>query len=133
VIEKTKVKIKKRKPLKKRCDELLRKLCLLKAKNCSELSGKNGVLQIHHIAGKPNYYMRYLLENCIVLTAGEHNFGIHNPNREEEYREKIKAVRGQDIYERLEQYKHSNMKTDLTLVEIYLKNEINKLKGTDHK
>ena len=131
---KTKVKIKKRKSLKEECDDLLRELCLLKADYKSEISGQdNYMLQLHHIVGKPNYFLRYLLDNCIIMCAWEHIWGIHNPNREEEFRAKIKAIRGQDIYERLEQYKHSNTKTDLTLIKLYLKQEIEKIKnGTIH-
>ena len=129
-IKKTQVKIRKKKSLKKTCDELLRTLCLIKAGGRSEISGKlDTTLQVHHIVGKPNYFLRYHLENCIVLTIGEHKWGIHNPNREEQFREKIKAVRGQDIYEKLEQYKHLNVKSDLTLIKIYLENEIKNIVG----
>jgi len=123
----SKSKIVKKNPLKKVCDDLLRELCLLRAGNKSEISGKSDVtLQVHHIVGKPNYFLRYHLENCIVLTIGEHKWGIHNPNREEQYREKIKAIRGNDVYEKLEQYRKLNTKTDLTLTKIYLENEIEK-------
>ena len=129
----TKVKIKKRKSLKKECDDLLRELCLLRAKNKSELSGKSDILQVHHLVGKPNYFLRYHLENCIVITIGEHFWIAHNPDRIELFRDKIKAIRGQDIYERLEQYRQLNVKTDLTLIKLYLKQEIEKIKnGTIH-
>ena len=121
---------KKSKSLKKQCDALLRELCLLRAQNKSELSGKSDeTLQVHHIVGKPNLFLRYLLDNCIVLTAGgEHFYGVHNPNREEHYRGLIKSVRGPDIYERLELYRQLHTKSDIFLIKLYLEQEIKKLK-----
>jgi hypothetical protein len=123
---------KKPKSLKKVCDELLRELCLLRAQNKSELSGKSDeTLQVHHIVGKPSLFLRYHLDNCIVLTAGgEHFYGIHNPNREEYYRELIKSRRGSDIYERLELFKRLHTKSDMTLIKLYLEQEIKKFKNT---
>ena len=122
-----------KKVTKKECDTLLRKLCLLKTNHKSELSGKSDteagiILQVHHLIGKPNYFLRYHLENCIVLTQGEHKWGIHNPNREEEFRAKIKTVKGQDIYEKLEYFKKLRTETKLSYIKLYLENEIKILK-----
>ena len=101
----------------------------------SELSGREGrqiggefVVCAHHIGGKANYRLRYELDNGICLeNGGEHKFGIHNPNRENEYREKIKKVRGEDIYKRMSLLKRINGKTDLQLVKIFLLNELEEL------
>jgi hypothetical protein len=104
---------KKKKPnLRKKSDELWRDILLLKANYKSEISGKlckkhggDSILQAHHICRKPNYALRYDLENGIVMTMGEHKFGIHG-EREEWFRNRIKEVKGQDIYERLMQKKN---------------------------
>ena len=117
------------KSLKKQCDDLYREIALKRAGYKSELSGKEGkkiggehILHVHHIARKPNYRLRYELENAIVLTAWEHRYGIHG-DHEEEYREKIKAIKGEDIYERMALLRGA-VKTDLQLIHVYLTNEL---------
>ena len=111
--------------LKKECDNLYREVALKRAGYKSELSGKEGrqiggehILHVHHICRKPNYRLRFELDNAIVLTAWEHRYGIHG-DHEEEYRQWIKKVRGDDIYDRLSLLRHEP-KTDLKLVKIYL-------------
>lgn len=93
--------------LMKKADKLWSDIVIMRANNRSEVSGElsrkvggAAIIQAHHICRKPNYSLRYDLENGIALTSGEHNFGIHG-NLEEVYREKIKAVRGEDVYQQL--------------------------------
>ena len=95
------------KQLKKECNNLWREICFKRAGYKSELSGKEGrqiggshIIQVHHIVGKGNYRVRFELENGIVLTQWEHIKGIHG-GQSEAYRAKIKEVRGNDIYDRL--------------------------------
>ena len=120
------------KPLKKQCDELWAECIKARAGYKSEVSGVEGeqigglsVIHAHHIARKPNYRLRYELDNGICLTAWEHRYGIHG-NHEEEYRIKIQAVRGTDIYQRLYPLRNVLKKTDLKLVKIYLEQELAK-------
>lgn len=96
----------------------------LRAGNRSEYSGQEGPLHAHHINGKPNYRLRYELSNGIALTPGEHKFIAHNTGRYEEFREFVKRVRGQDIFEKLQALKWDQNKTDLSLVKVYLENYI---------
>jgi len=117
------------KALKKDCNELWAMIIKLRAGNKSELSGQTGLLNAHHILGKPNYRLRYDLENGISLTHYEHFRIAHSAAKQEMFRKEIKRLRGQDIYERLEFLRRSNSKTDLRAVEIYLKSELKKLKN----
>lgn len=128
-----KIKIKKGKSLKKECDEIWSKIVKLKAGMKSEISGKTESLHSHHIVGKPNYRLRYEIENGICLTAGEHFFGIHHTGRQKEYESKIKRVKGKDIYDRLEKLKGDNSKTNLKLVKIYLQEELKKCQTTNRE
>ena len=115
------------KSLKKQCDDLWFEIIKKKAGYKSELSGKEGlqidgiyIICAHHIGGKANYRLRYEIDNGICLTNGEHSFGIHNANQSEDYRERIKLVKGRDIYKRMLRLKREHNKTDLKLVKIYL-------------
>ncbi len=120
--------------LKKQCDKLWGKIIILKAGFKSEVSGKEGyqigghyILNSHHIVKKPNYRLRYEISNGICLTKWEHRYGIHG-NHEEEYRELIKRIKGQDIYERLNLLRSATSPT-LDLIKIYLEQELEKLKA----
>ena len=120
--------------IKKQCVEIWKEIALIKAGYKSELSGKEGTqiggeytLQVHHIGRKPNYRLLLELDNAIVLTKWEHHRGIHG-DHEEEYRERIKAVKGQGIYERMSLLKRQHGKSDLQLVKIFLQNELEALK-----
>jgi len=133
---KSKIKLPKSKSLKKACDDLWADIIKAKAGYKSELSGKEGkqiggnsVLNAHHIAGKPNYRLRYEFENGICITNGEHFFGIHHAGHEFKYREWIKQVRGQDIYERMEALGHSAGNTKLAMVEIFLRQELKRIQN----
>jgi hypothetical protein len=98
----------------------------LKAGNKSEISGKTENLHSHHIVGKPGYRLRYELDNGICLTAGEHFYGVHNQGRMREYEYKIRAIKGADIFERLEKLKNEKSKS-LVFVKLYLERELKKL------
>lgn len=121
------------KSLKKECVDLWKKIALKKAGYKSELSGKEGrqiggqyILQVHHIGRKSNHRLLLELDNAIVLTKWEHNYGIHG-DHEEDYREKIKAVKGDDIYERMLMLKRERSTTDLQLVKIFLTNKLKEM------
>jgi len=116
------------------CERLWKEIVLLRTGYKSELSGKPGkqidpgnghVLHSHHILRKPNYRLRFGLENGICLTAWEHTRGIHGA-LEEEYRRMIMAKRGADIYDKLYLFKKSTC--DLNLTKLYLEQELAKLK-----
>lgn len=98
-----------------------------RAGNVSEISGKTGSLHAHHIVGKPNYRLRYELDNGICLTAGEHFFTAHNAGRVEDFRKKVMALRGKDIFERLSQLKWDQCKTDMLVINAYLKQKIKEM------
>ena len=121
------------KSLKKQCDDLWYECVKLKAGYKSEISYKEGrqiggeyILNAHHIARKPNYRLRYELDNGICLTSGEHHFGIHGKD-EEKYRDLIKQAKGQDVYERMSLLRNAKSK-DLRLIKIYLEQQIKELK-----
>ena len=119
------------KPLK-RCDKLWAEVVKKRAGYKSEYSGKaydkeNGVyLAAHHLIYKHNYRMRFEILNGFCLTIGEHKFIAHHPHREEAFKEVVKQVKGDDIFDRLnEMYRLSKTGgTDLGLVEIYLKQQL---------
>ena len=69
----------------------------------SELSGKTERLNSHHLIGKPNYLLRFSLENGICITSGEHTFGFHNEGRRRQFERRVKTIRGEDVYDKLEQ------------------------------
>lgn len=121
-----KIKVVKGKTLKKQNDDLWSKIVKLRAGNKSELSGKTENLHSHHIAGKSCYRLRWELDNGICLTAGEHFYGIHNQGRQKDYESRIKSVRGEDIFERLEKLKNEKCKSPI-FVKLYLERELKKL------
>lgn len=94
----------------------------------SEISGKTERLNSHHLAGKPNYRLRFDLDNGYCCTSSEHGWGFHNTGRAEKYKRMVKKQRGEDIFERLEQLSWEVCKTDLSLVKLYLEQELLKFK-----
>ena len=129
-----KITAKRLKDLKKDCDKLWAEIIKKRAGYKSELSGKPGkqaggdnVLNAHHIFGKPNFRLRYELDNGICVTNGEHNFGIHNAGNAEEYREKIIRKIGIERWSRLAELKRDNGKTSIQLTKLYLEKELEKL------
>jgi hypothetical protein len=115
----------KHKLLKAKCDKLWSEIVKIRAGYKSELSGETESLQSHHVAKKPNYFLRYCLENGICLTKGEHFYLAHG-NKEEEFREIVKKLRGKDIYDKLRLM--INNTCELKLIKIYLEQELKKYK-----
>jgi hypothetical protein len=117
----------------KRCDELWGLCIFTRAGFKSELSGvprnpQEGIyLDPHHIAKKPCYSLRYSLENGICLTKGEHKYDAHGPDPER-FREKIKRLRGKDIFEKLHIIRWTQS-ANIETIEMYLRNELKKLEG----
>lgn len=130
-------KIKSQPGIKKQCDDLWIEIIKAKAGYKSEISGrgrKEGIqITSHHIAGKPNFYLRYLLENGICLeNHEEHIFGVHNkfdPVKSNEMTKKIIKKIGEERYEQLcRARKRKGGKGDYQAVKIYLQQELKKYK-----
>lgn len=129
------MKTKKSITLKQECDKLWADLIKKRAGYCSEYSGKAGkqiggdeILHAHHLVGKPNLRLRYLtLENGICLTAGEHKFIAHHTGRQETFRDRVKNLRGDDIFDRLKPLRSGACKTNLNLIKLWLESEIKNL------
>ena len=116
------------KRLVKECEALWSECIKARAGYKSELSFARENLNSHHIVGKPNYLLRFSLDNGICLTGGEHIYGVHNEGRRAGFEEKIRRVRGADIYDRLRQMTWVNTKTDLAITKIYLKQKLEEFK-----
>lgn len=121
------------------CERLWFEIVKLRAGFRSEISGlskdQGNVLTAHHVNGKSNYALRFDLRNGICLENGkEHIYGVHNSNPsisryyDNLIREKMIEREGKDIYLKLEMMKN-DMKPDLNLILIYLKQEKKKLNG----
>ena len=132
------MKARKKKSLKKQCDDLWTYAIKLRAGFKSELSGKEGrqiggsiVLASHHIYGKSNYRLRYDLKNGICLdNYSEHIWGVHNKNNPPlaySIHEQILKKIGKETEKYLQSIRQFNGKTDLKLVKIHLEQEIKKL------
>jgi hypothetical protein len=114
-------KLKKKELTKEWCDFLWSLLVKALAGFKSEISESTETLNSHHLAGKPNYWLRYIeLDNGICITQGEHKWGYHHTGRAESYREHTKKLRGVDIYERLEWLKNKKEVIGLAAVERFL-------------
>jgi len=125
------------KSLKKQCDDLWIECIKARAGYKSEISGKKGrqiggehILGSHHIFGKPNYRLRYDLDNGICLTnGGEHKFGVHNQGRKEAFEKEIRKVKGKKIMEKLENIsKYKTGGIDLKMIKIYLEQKLSEFK-----
>jgi len=110
----------KHKDLVKETEEIW-KLCVkARAGWKSEISGGTSGLSPHHILEKPNYPLRFLLENGIACTNGEHQ-DAHSIARRERFEERVKRLRGADIYDKLRMVKNMPTgKTDLYATRFYL-------------
>lgn len=102
---------------KKYADYLWSLLVKARADFQSEISGKTERLHSHHLRGKSNYALRYSLDNGICITAGEHFFGFHRADRRENYEEKVKILRGKDIFEKLENLKQKDSESIINIIE----------------
>ena len=139
------------KKLKKDCDELWALIIKIKAGWKSELSGTPAIisdksgqpigLSSHHIVHKPNYALRYDLENGICLTAfKEHTNGVHSndPVISKEYSDKIIEKIGEArwhglVLKRSQKVNVDLMTTKATLTETLYKlrraNDVRKING----
>ena len=114
------------KSLKSECDDLWSKLIKLRAGNKSELSGKTDRLNSHHLVGKASNRLRYDLDNGFCLTSGEHFFTAHVEGRVAGFREKVKQIRGKDIFKHLRFIQKTGTNTKLSMVKLFLLNELKK-------
>ena len=118
-----------KKSLAKECEVLWKKCIKARCDGRSELSGMpTKVIHPHHIMHKPNYRLRFELDNGIALTAGEHHFGAHGPNAEE-FRDRLIERIGQDKYDWLKSLRHGAQKTDLYLVKLHLEEKLKEYGG----
>jgi len=129
------------KKLKKECDELWSQIIKERAGYKSEISGTPGEissksgdligLSSHHIVHKPNYFLRYDLDNGIVLTAfKEHTNGVHSndPVISREYSDKIINYIGLERWQRLISKRSQSVAVDLTDKKTLLTEILNKLR-----
>lgn len=123
-----KIKLPKPKSLKKQCEDLWSEVVKAKAGYKSELSGKTEGLHSHHLAGKSCYRLRFEILNGICLTAGEHFYIAHHQFRKADFERRVKAIRGENIFDRLEALKSGGGFTDLKLVKIYLQQKLKEYK-----
>ena len=116
------------KSLVKQCDEIWSMKIRESTHFTSEYSGKeydkdSGIyLCVHHLIGKPNYRMRYELLNGICLTLGEHKWIAHHTGRQEDFRKRVKEIKGDDIFDRLDEMYRMSMreKSNIRLIKLYL-------------
>lgn len=125
----TKIKRPSHKAMKTYCDTLWALCIKARAGFKSELSGKTDRLNAHHLRGKANYAMRYSLMNGFCCTAGEHIFGFHNTGRCQSYENKVRELRGKDIFDKIELL-NSEDGVKLEQVRATLENEL-QLHGVD--
>lgn len=88
----------------------------------SELSGKPGPFNSHHIEGKINWWLRFSLENGVCITRGEHNNGAHSTQVSiaAACKERIWAVKPLRHREQVELLKNRSGKPDLGMIKIRL-------------
>jgi hypothetical protein len=117
-----------------KCEKLWREIIYLRAGNVSEISGKSGTIQAHHVNGKSNYALRFDTRNGIALLVSEHIYGIHSGDRKEvkHYEELINAAlverEGKGILEKLDMIGNVQ-KADLFLISLDLESQIKRLRN----
>lgn len=130
-------------PQQKRCDDLWQMCIKKRAGFASELSGQSEdvYLHAHHLANKPNLLLRFSLLNGICLTSYEHQYEAHaqenwgrsrllamkGKSTHAKFKDKVRALRGEDIYERLQEIKNDRSKVDLDEIEEMLKTKLKEL------
>lgn len=94
----------------------------------SEYSGKQGALHAHHVHGKPNYRLRFELDNGVAITSGEHKFIAHLQGRAENFKQWAMRIRkfGNEKANLLSQ---KTRFVDLFLVKIYLEQKLKEFKA----
>ena len=103
------MKVKSKTNLRKKADELWRKIIHLK--NYCEVCGISSYLNAHHIISRSNYNLRWEVRNGCLLCPAHHKFG--NPSAHGNpiwFISWIKKYRPED-YEYLRDYKFQKMKT----------------------
>lgn len=94
-----------RKKLIKECDELYSELIKKRAGYKCEISGatkdSGAILQTHHIAHKPNIFMRYYIPNGICITKELHILDKLTLKTRKELEQMIMDVRGKSAYNQL--------------------------------
>jgi hypothetical protein len=104
-----------------------------------ELTGRPGVwnekkgdyssgLVAHHIYAKPNYALRFSLDNGVCITIGQHFYTHVASGNLAKTAEKVRAIRPDDSNQRLDLLVHVKMarqnKTDLAGIVLYLRQEL---------
>jgi hypothetical protein len=76
----------------------------------------------HHIIGKCNKVLRWIvLENGICISTGRHKFSAHgSQSRQEDFRRQVMQLRGNDIYDKLYEFKSKVEKVNLLDVQDFL-------------
>lgn len=93
----------------------------------SEYSQKTENLNSHHIHGKPNYRLRFELDNGVCITSGEHFYIAHNAGRENEFKDWACKQHGLDR-DKAKRLAGECGGTDLFAVQIYLKQKLKEFK-----
>ena len=89
---------------------------------------EGNVLHAHHINGKPNYTLRWDLNNGICVTGGEHFFVAHNTGRAAEFRKRAMIIRG--VTEEESSFKAEySVKVNLFVVKAYLQSQLEVFRG----
>ena len=89
-----KLKTKNSRPTIKELDKLWADVIKARAGHVCEYSGKTEGLNAHHIHGKPNYRLRYELDNGVCITKGVHFFVAHVQGRAEAFKAWAMRLRG---------------------------------------
>jgi hypothetical protein len=114
------------------CEDIWKACIKVRCKGFSELSDKPiPCIHPHHIMHKPNYRLRFELENGIALSPYEHKFMAHGL-RQEEFRELLIKKIGQEKFDWLKSLRNDCQKTDIKAVEIYLRNKLEELQCKSH-
>ena len=114
-------KIKKQKSPRKLCDELWAEKVKKRANGCCEKCFSTNHLSAHHIYPRTIYALRYDLQNGVALCKRCHLYWAHKNALE--FVDWIKTIRN---IEYLESRRHSQSKNDYKLIEIMLKQKLNR-------
>ena len=104
------------------CKKLWSQAVKARAGYKSEMSGKPGPLNSHHIEGKNNWWLRFSLENGVCLTGGEHSNGAHNTQSSiaAAYKERIWDMKPKPHREQVYLLKNRSGKPDLGIIKFRL-------------
>jgi len=119
------------KNLKDQCGLLWSECIKVRAGYKSEISGGTQRLNSHHLYGKNCYALRFSLENGICITWAEHNFGFHQEGSRRKFEDKVRQLRGKDIYDKLQRMNWIATSVDLHMTKIYLTKKLEEFKRGD--